>query len=370
MTYHAIGLMSGSSLDGLDVALCRFETDEVEVGFSIKNWEVFAAETCPLSDFWKRRILRLPAGNAFELADAHAAFGAYLGSQVSKFILEKGIDCANVNFVASHGHTIFHEPAEGFTFQLGDGASLAVESGCQVVSDFRTADVTLGGQGAPLAPVADRMLFPGFDFYLNLGGIANLTCNANGKWVAFDVTGANQELNALSKKFADRPFDDDGALARQGNLNEEFLAQLNDQPFFEQPYPKSLSNQWVQENLVKISLASQMPVEDLLHTTCHHIALQLKNSISQVVENESFAKANYRLLATGGGAFNGFLMDCIREELPQVEVIIPAKKIVEFKEAALMALLGVMRLEGVPNCMASVTGASRDAIGGAVYLPA
>jgi anhydro-N-acetylmuramic acid kinase len=250
--------------------------------------------------------------------------------------------------------------------QIGDGAALAAATGCTVVADFRAADIALGGQGAPLAPMADKMLFPGHDFYLNLGGIANITCNAQGRFVAFDITGANQVLNSLAQELG-YGFDENGHLAAAGALDERLLVQLNSLPFLAQPYPKSLSNQWVQENPVKICQNSPAPVQGKLHTVCRHIAVQLKNSISQIIDKEALTNENYRLLATGGGVFNGFLMDCIKAEIGHVEVVIPAPEHVKFKEACLMALLGVMRLEGAPNCISSVTGASRDAVGGAVY---
>jgi anhydro-N-acetylmuramic acid kinase len=274
-----------------------------------------------------------------------------------------------VDLIASHGHTVFHEPAQGFTVQVGDGAALATATGCTVVCDFRTADVALGGQGAPLAPMADKMLFPGYDFYLNLGGIANITCcTPAGQFVAFDVCGANQALNALANLLG-QPFDADGELAASGQLDPVLWGKINEQDFFQLRYPKSLSNQWVQQHLTQTCLAATSPIPDRLHTVCQHVGQQLANSLQQVLDNECFTKEKYRLLATGGGVFNGYLMQCIQRYLPKVEVVVPSENVVKFKEALLMALIGVMRLEGAPNCMASVTGAKRDAVGGGVFIP-
>lgn len=366
---QAIGLMSGSSLDGLDIAYCRLHTAWDGQAFSVKNWELLQADTLPFSEDWQQRLRQLPQASALAFCSAHAAFGHYLGGLVNRFLAENKLVGAPLDLIASHGHTIFHEPAEGFTAQIGDGAALAAVTGTTVICDFRTADVALGGQGAPLAPMADRMLFPGYDFYLNIGGIANLTCNANGRFVAFDVCGANQALNALAN-LVGLPFDRDGQLAAQGQLDPMLWEAINAPAFFAQHYPKSLSNQWVQAHLTQACLAANSAsVPDRLHTVCLHVAHQLAASVRQMVENEGFEKGQYRLLATGGGANNRYLMDCIQQQLPKVEVVVPTEEVVKFKEALLMALLGVMRMEAAPNCMASVTGASADAIGGCVYAP-
>jgi anhydro-N-acetylmuramic acid kinase len=367
-TYQVIGLMSGSSLDGLDVAYCRLDTAWEAGVFRVKNWELLQADTLPFSTEWQQRLRSLPSATAFEFCEANAAFGHYLGQMVNQFLEDKKLTASAIDLIASHGHTIFHEPKRGFTTQIGDGAALATATGCRVICDFRTADVALGGQGAPLAPMADKLLFPGHDFYLNLGGIANITCHVEGtsRIVAFDVCGANQALNALAQ-LAGQHFDRDGQMAASGQLDLVLFEAINSQTFFAEQYPKSLSNQWVQQHLTQICLRAASPIADRLHTVCQHVALQLEQSIAQVLEKEGFAKERYSLLATGGGAFNGYLMRCIQERLPNVTVVIPNENVVKFKEALLMALLGVMRLEAAPNCIASVTGAKGDALGGGVF---
>ncbi|MBK8562120.1 MAG: anhydro-N-acetylmuramic acid kinase [Saprospiraceae bacterium] len=366
--YHVIGLMSGSSLDGLDVAYCRLNTAWEDGVFRIKNWELLQADTLPFSTEWQHRLRQLPSATAFEFCEANAAFGHHLGQLVNQFFDENRLSASDVDLVASHGHTIFHEPKRGFTTQIGDGAALATATGCRVACDFRTADVALGGQGAPLAPMADKLLFPGHDFYLNIGGIANITCHVEGsnRIVAFDVCGANQALNALAQ-LTGQPYDKDGLMAASGQPDLVLFDEINGQAFFAEQYPKSLSNQWVQQHLTQTCLQAKSPIPDRLHTVCQHVALQLERSIAQVLEKEGFAKESYSLLATGGGAFNGYLMRCIQERLPRVQVVIPEENTVKFKEALLMALLGAMRLEAVPNCIASVTGARRDALGGGVF---
>lgn len=362
--------MSGSSLDGLDIAYCRLETAWEGGLFFVKNWELLLADTLPFSEDWQTRLRQLPSATALDFCSAHADFGHCLGDLVNQFLAKNSLSATSVDLIASHGHTIFHEPARGFTVQIGDGAALAASTGCIVACDFRTSDVALGGQGAPLAPMADKVLFPGYDFYLNIGGIANITCDVGqgSRFVAFDVCGANQALNALAN-LVGLPFDVDGKMAASGQLDPVLFEKINGQAFFQKSFPKSLSNQWVQQHLTAECLQATSPVADRLNTVCEHIAIQLERSVRQVLESERLAKGKYLLLATGGGVFNGYLMQCIQRHLQEVEVIVPTQNVVKFKEALLMALLGVMRLEGAPNCIASVTGASRDAVGGAVFLP-
>lgn len=384
--------MSGSSLDGLDVAYCQFNcknklskaksrTGFGNEGFKIKKWKIKEAKTYPLSNFWKNRLQSLPTASAFELMDAHAAFGQYMGAIVNRFFSEKKIDRKNIDLIASHGHTIFHEPAEGFTTQIGDGAGLAVSTECTVINDFRSSDIALGGQGAPLAPMADKMLFPvpeassgsrftRFDFYLNLGGIANITCNINNRFIAFDICGANQILNALANEL-NLPFDKNGKLAKKGTLDKKLFKQQKNIAFFKNDYPKSLSNQWVQKNQTTAFLKNKNQTENKLNTATELTAQLISGSLNKIIEKENFKKKKYKILVTGGGAYNIYLMKRISFYLKKknIEVVTPKKNVIGFKEAALMALLGVMRLENTANCMASVTGAKKDTIGGAIYNP-
>ena len=366
--YQAIGLMSGSSLDGLDVAYGQFNIEKAGKVFKINDWRLIAAGTYSFSDFWKNRLRTLPGGSAKVLMDAHAAFGSYMGDLVNRFFSENNVDKNKIDLIASHGHTIFHEPNEGFTTQIGDGAALAVATQCPVINDFRTTDLALGGQGAPIAPMADKMLFPGFDFYLNLGGIANITCNIDGRFIAFDICGANQILNALSAEL-NLPFDENGAKASTGILDENLFDQQYKIDFFKKGYPKSLSNQWVQENQTIIFSENKNKTENKLFTAVELTAQLTSDAIDLVIKRENLKKGKFKLWITGGGAYNNYLIKRIDFYLSQknIEIVIPEKDIIGFKEALLMALLGVMRLENIPNCMASVTGAQRDSVGGAVY---
>lgn len=360
-TTKALGLMSGSSLDGLDMAFCEFQFENGVV----KSWQIVQAETLPYSEAWQDRLRHLPQASGRELLLAHAHFGHLMGELVHVFLQKHQLQ---PDFIASHGHTIFHVPKEKMTLQIGDGSAIAAVTGYPVVCDFRSMDVALGGQGAPMAPIADRYLFSAYDFMLNLGGIANITANINGKYIAFDIGGANQVLNKLVQPLG-LEYDAGGKLAASGTLNEALLQQADALPYHQEAYPKSLGNDWVQEQLIPIYTQFDAPVADKLHTACVQIARQTAKDIAQIIQKEQFTKKNYRLLATGGGAFNDFQMQCFREACQplSIEIVVPDAAIIGFKEAAMIALAGLLRLKNIPNYIASVTGATRDAIGGAVY---
>ena len=365
-TYHVLGMMSGSSLDGLDLALCRFDLDRAAAN-PIADWSILRAATLPFNRQWKDRLQELPGASAGMLAEAHAAFGRYLAELARPFLAT----CEPLpDLLASHGHTLFHDPTRGYTFQLGDGAALSAKTGIPVASDFRTQDIALGGQGAPLAPLADRLLFPGYDFYLNLGGIANISAPLpDGSIIAFDIGGANQVLNRLVEPL-DIPFDKGGRLAAAGELDEALLRKVDSLPYFEAPYPKSLGNAWVRETLLPLYLSATTSLADKLHSACVQLAGQVARAIRQIREREGLWKPAFRMLVTGGGAFNGFLVARIEEacrEQMALELVVPDAELVSFKEAALMALMGVLRLEGLPNCLSSATGATKDSVGGALH---
>lgn len=364
-----VGLMSGSSLDGLDIAACHFQIEKESNATTAKllKWELQVAETVPFSNEWKIRLRDLPHQSALELALAHAHFGRYLGTLVATFINKHQL---TPDAIASHGHTIFHFPEHSMTCQVGDGAAMSAVTQCTVINDFRSTDIALGGQGAPLAPVADQYLYSEYDGCLNLGGIANISWKLDQRYVAFDVTGVNQVLNALSQQRG-MPYDAGGAWAAAGAINAEFLKELNRADFFTLPYPKSLGNHWVQNELVKPSLAFQASIENKLHTVCVHVAEQLASHIHTIIQKEHLKKDQYRIMASGGGAHNDFLMTCIQKAVSEVGPILvekPDDLVIDFKEAILMALLGALRLTGASNCLASATGASQNAIGGAIYM--
>jgi anhydro-N-acetylmuramic acid kinase len=358
--YEGLGLMSGSSLDGLDLAWCRFRLD-AGAGSLVEDWECLEADTVPFPDAWTERLRALPEAGARELAQAHADFGTWLGARCRDFMDRHA---CKLQFIASHGHTIFHWPDQGVSLQLGSGAHIAAAAGLPVVCDLRTSDVALGGQGAPFAPLADRYLFPGYDYYLNVGGIANISFQREGRWTGFDLGPANQVFNALAHERG-LAYDAGGQLAARGQLHHALLEKLQALPYYAAPPPKSLDNGWVREKVLPLFADRSVPLEDRLHTAVEHLALQTAAAVQAPA-------LNARMLASGGGANNDYLLNRMAYHLGrrgfEVEIIVPDPRVTGFKEAILIALMGALRLAGLPNCMREVTGAQKDAIGGAVYL--
>ena len=354
--YKVIGLMSGTSLDGLDLAYCH-------IWKKLDRWEFKILKSKSISynqetfDTLKKSIY-LPAD---ELLIFHNTYGTWLGEQTKKFIEEHHLE---VDFISSHGHTTHHQPAKGLTFQIGSGQHLANASGYKVVCDFRTNDVALGGQGAPLVPIGDRLLFSEYDFCLNLGGISNISFEQNDKRLAYDIGLANMILNHITQKVG-LTYDKDGQLASKGTLNKIMLQQLNALEFYRLPFPKSIGFEWFVEKVVPIVDGTKDSMENLLHTAVHHICEQ----VALQVQQQATKKEN-TLFVTGGGALNSFLLDTLQEKLgPTAKVEIPAKTLIEFKEALVFAFMGVLRLEQEMNCLGSVTGAKRDSSSGVVFLP-
>jgi anhydro-N-acetylmuramic acid kinase len=356
MEKKIIATMSGSSLDGIDVVYCKILNDSGKYSF-----EILEAECVSIPDFWIKKLRSAPALSGQELWHVHVDFGRFLGETVFNFRAKHRID--KVDFVASHGHTIFHCPEKKFTTQIGEGAALSAACGLPVVCDFRTTDVAHGGTGAPIVPIADVLLFPDFDFCLNLGGIANVTVKHKHGVVAFDVAPCNQLLDTFAREKG-IPFDDRGKMAQKGNVNNALLKQLLQQNYHRIKFPKSLDNSY-SKNLM--AAFQKLSVEDKLRTAVEYIALAILNDWQQVIEKTGMNRNKGNLLITGGGAFNSFLVERIQSYLP-VRVVIPNAVIVKFKEALAIALLGFLRWYHQPNVLASVTGASKNTINGAIYV--
>ncbi len=346
--HKAIGLMSGSSLDGLDIVYCEFF-------YNNNNWEykVIEAETIAYPEEWLLVLKEAPSLAAEKLVKLNISYGKYLGQQALEFIKKYDI---GPNLIGSHGHTVFHNPEAGYTLQIGNGEAIVKESGIPTVCNFRTGDILEGGQGAPLVPIGDELLFSDYDYCLNIGGIANISYNHNEERLAFDVCPANQLLNMLSMQLG-MPFDHNGSMAQLGKLDKQLFDELNNHPYYKQPVPKSMSNQLVVETFIPILQNNSSSVEDKLYTVCKHIALQVNNAVH---------KKNATILITGGGAHNAFLSTAIRME-SDGNIVIPDSQLVDFKEALIFAFMGVLKLEGKVNCLASATGARSDSSVGIVY---
>jgi anhydro-N-acetylmuramic acid kinase len=359
MQYRVIGLMSGSSLDGLDIAF-------VELQEAAGKWTFeFLKTVCvPYDETWTEKLKNAVRLSAYEYEILHADYGHYLGKAVQSFIASNALE-HQVHMVSSHGHTTFHDPARGMTGQVGDGAAIAAETGLPVVSDLRALDVALGGQGAPIVPIGEKLLLGDHDYFLNIGGIANLSINDDRAYRAFDVCPANKVLNMLASR-AGKSFDENGALSASGTVNVALLEELNALAYYTMPFPKSLANDFGTDVLYPMIMGYHLSVPDALATMVEHIADQVYHALKVASAGDD----KKRLLVTGGGALNGFLVERLRAKLEalKVEVVLPARQLIEFKEALVMALIGVLRWREAYNVMSSVTGAKRNSIGGALWL--
>ena len=359
MVYKVIGLMSGSSLDGLDIAFVQLQENAGKW-----NYEILKADCFEYDSDWIERLKNAVDLNALDYQLLHTDYGHYLGKQVNIFIENNNLH-HRVNLISSHGHTTFHLPQKLMTGQLGDGASIAAETLLPVVTDLRALDVAFGGQGAPIVPIGEKLLLGDFTYFLNLGGIANISANVNDEFKAFDVCAANRILNMLAEERGFR-FDEDGKIAAAGNINYELLQKLNELEYYDRPSPKSLANDFGIETVFPIIKATGLTIEDAMRTYVEHIVLQIKNSI----KTYHLSSLNSQLLVTGGGAFNSFLVNRLKEVLLEmnVETIIPDENLIKYKEALIMALIGTLRWREEYNVLASVTGAKRNSIGGALWL--
>ena len=347
-TFHidVVGLMSGTSLDGLDLCCVHFDFD------GSWKYHIVKAESVDYPEDLRQRLATAQTMSALEYARLHSDYGLYLGDQVRDFIARNAL---RVDLVASHGQTIFHQPSVRFTGQIGSGAGIAAVTGIDTVCDFRTTDVALGGQGAPLVPIGDAVLFGDYDYCQNLGGFSNISYAEGGKRLAYDISPVNYVLNAYAGKLG-MAYDRDGETARSGQVCTALLDALNALPFYTQAGPKSLGREWVEAEVYPLIESFGLPVEDVLATFVEHVAVQVGRHVR-----------GGRVLVTGGGARNRYLIERMQALAPQVQYVVPDALTIDFKEALIFALLGALYMADRPNCLASVTGAVRDNIGGCLY---
>ena len=346
---HIIGVMSGTSLDGLDLVYVKINAAE---NYSFK---ILKAETIAYSNEWKSALKGGFHLSGEKLVKLDADYGIYLGNIISKFIAENNI--AKIDFIASHGHTIFHNPEKKYTFQIGNGPYITSITGIKTICDFRVQDVALGGQGAPLVPVGDELLFSEYDYCLNLGGFSNISFNKNQQRIAFDICPVNIVLNHYVTSL-NMEYDDKGKIASEGNIEKNLLEELNSLPFYNDAKPKSLGYEFVAETIFPMIDKYSLSIKDILRTFVEHIAVQISKKIDSA--------SGKTMLVTGGGAFNTFLIERL-QSYTKTQLIIPEKTIINYKEALVFGLLGFLKDEGKNNCLKSVTGASKDHCSGVVY---
>lgn len=349
-----VGVMSGTSLDGLDLALCSFFEKE-SGGYGFKLIDNRAIE---YSSAMMQSLKGATSLSGYDFIKLHRSYGQFIGNEINSFLLEKNL---KADFIASHGHTTFHEPHNNISFQVGDGATIAATSGITTVSDFRTYDIALGGQGAPLVPIGDMELFAEYDVCVNLGGFANLSFNKiddSSVRIAYDICPVNFVVNRLVNLLG-FDYDEAGEIGKSGVVDTSLLSDLNNLAYYKQIAPKSLGQEWVFKNMMPLLDASQLTINDKVRTIYEHIAIQISEEL-----NRCDAK---RILFTGGGSHNSYLMSLISART-RGSIEIPDKRIVDFKEAIIFGFLGYLRLLNRPNCLASVTGARRNNIGGVVHL--
>lgn len=349
--FRVIGLMSGTSLDGLDMAYCTFYKKQDRWTF-----DFHLGDTISYSSEWKERLKGAMTLSGYDLNMLHVELGQLHGEWVNDFISKNNI--TEVDTICSHGHTIFHAPQQSLTLQVGSPPHIAAATGFPVVADFRTKDVALGGQGAPLVPIGDALLFSEYAACLNLGGIANISFQEVGQRNAGDLSICNILLNAIAA-MQGKEYDEGGMIARKGKVIESLLAKWNAIPFYNEALPKSLGREFFEIFYKEDLLPNEHSVEDLMRTSGEHIAMQ----ISGFVESKSISQ----ILVTGGGAFNDFLIERMRD-LSSAEIHIPSPEVIQFKEAIIFGFLGALRLSGEVNTLRSVTGASKDSVGGAIWL--
>ena len=349
--FKVIGLMSGSSLDGVDIAYVNFSHDN-------RKWffQILETGNIPYTSSWKEKLSSAFDKDAAQLKELDIEYGQYLGNITKKFIEKYELA---PKLIASHGHTIFHRPEENYTLQIGNGNEIAKITGITTINDFRSEDVAKGGQGAPLVPIGDKYLFADFPICLNIGGIANVSYDIEKHRIAYDICMANQLLNYLANKLG-YEYDNNGNFARQGHVDEILLSQLNENSYYTQEAPKSLGREFFEKNQRDIIDNSGLDIKDVMATATEHIAYQIASATSHLEKS--------KILITGGGAKNNYLIERIRT-LSKHKIVIPDTMTIDYKEALIFAFLGVLKMEGKVNVLSSVTGASSDSSSGNICLP-
>ncbi len=352
--YKVVGIMSGTSMDGIDLVHCTL--NQINSKWSYK---INAAQTIEYDEKWRLRLSKLRSQSAYNFVRTDRYYGEYIGILVNTFLKESNL---TADLIASHGHTIFHQPENNLTTQIGDGNAISAITGLPCVTNFRAMDIILGGQGAPLVGIGDTLLFDEYDMCLNIGGFANISARVNGQNVAYDICPANILLNRIAREF-NMEYDEDGKIAETGKIDYDLLGVLNTIPYYKHPYPKSLGREWINQNFWGFVRESKIEKNDKMKTLVDHIASQIGQNIDDLADGDS---TKIKVLTTGGGALNPVLIDYIQSNT-DAEIIVPDTQLINYKEALVFALMGVLRIQNKPNVLASYTGAQADTVSGSLH---
>lgn len=346
---YIIGVMSGTSLDGIDIVYVKINNEDT------CNFEIINATTISYSKEWKTILKEGFHLSGEALTKLDADYGIHLGNTISDFILKNSI--IKVDFISSHGHTIFHKPEKKYTLQIGNGPQISAITDIKSICDFRAQDVALGGQGAPLVPIGDELLFSEYDYCLNLGGFSNISFNKKNQRIAYDICPVNIVMNHYVASL-NMEYDDKGKLASEGNIENNLLKELNSLPFYNSEKPKSLGYEFIVDTVFPIIDKYNISIKDILRTFIEHIAVQISKKMD--------SNSEQTMLITGGGAYNTFLIERL-QSYTKTKLIIPNETLINYKEALVFALLGYLKDEEKNNCLKSVTGASKDHSSGVIY---
>jgi len=347
--YKVIGVMSGTSLDGIDLATLHFSISENHTW----KFQIINSETISYSSAWVQKLKEGISYSEENLKILNKEYTVYLAEVINQFINKHKLK--NLDAVCSHGHTILHQPDKGITLQIGNLPELATLIQQNVVCDFRVQDVNLGGQGAPLVPIGDELLFSEYDYCLNLGGFANVSLERDGERIAYDICAVNVVLNKYANELG-FDYDDKGQLAQGGTFSMSVSGLLETVPFYKVLPPKSLGMEWVDQEIFPILDAQNIDPKKKLRTYTDHIARQIARQFHK----------DSKVLVSGGGAYNEYLLQKIKY-YKKVDLILPSKELIEFKEALIFGLLGVLKLRNEVNCLSSVTGALIDHSSGKIF---
>lgn len=358
MTYYVLGTMSGSSLDGLDLV-------HATITLAAGKWqyEILNKKHIVYSDEWEQALKNAPQMSGKELIQLDRSYGKWVAEQINSFIEEHDFTY-NLHLIGHHGHTVFHEPKAGFTYQIGTGAEVAAITGYPTVTHLRDMNVSLGGEGAPIIPIVDTLLFAGYQAYLNFGGICNMTIQDEEKWKAKDLTFCNQLLNHFAKALGD-DYDKNGHWAQEGMIHQETLDKINDLPYFQQKDSDSLSNEQFSEWL---QVFEGLDPKDALATVVEHVAIKATDYLNAHLD----PRMEQKVMMTGGGAFNNYLIERLKsiseEKGLTIDWFLPDPVLIDYKEALGMAFIAILRWREENNVLSEYSGAERDSIGGALWM--